>query len=51
MLTYNDGGMRRIVGKAHDGVDNTIAKVDTILVDDTPYIDPVWFSDCLLPCI
>jgi hypothetical protein len=50
MITYNDSWILCIVGKAHDGID-TIAKADTILEDDAPYVDPVWFLDCLLPCI
>jgi hypothetical protein len=57
MLTNNnnDGWMRCIVGKAHDddGIDhsNIIAKANTILVDDAPYVDPAWFRDRLLPRI
>ena len=64
MLTNNnnDGWMQCIVGKAHDdggndGIvidhknNNIIAKADTILVDDAPYVDPAWFRERLLPRI
>jgi hypothetical protein len=47
IITYNDVWLQCIIGKACDAQE-IISEADLILVDDAPYVDPVWFRDCLL---